>query len=313
MRELFEAIPCIDVVLNSGLVDIPYFSKGFTHLLLSYLRMKIAFVLQDRELLASSFAMHSGMMAMTLTQRGITNTLLSTVGISEAESERYITIAKNLQAKCKSDLVKMYIGIADSIRGLYRNIPLAITASAEAVALARYYQDHTLLRLSMQMRTMACINIGDFRSAFSTVQDFYFSAVDEKVFTELSRAAIYRESATQTGETKCDGRSRFELDNAFIHIFIPRTPTPLSTLPRQGMSILNTLNRPLKAIATYEFLVNFNDHVNASHDEGSYAVAKSMAAPSLCLAYERSGRIEDASETLKLALNYGVQYVSVVP
>ena len=251
---------------------------------------------------------------MSLTQGGITNTLLSTVRISEAESERYLTIAKNLQAKGKSDLVKMYTSIADTLRGIYRNIPLGVTASAEAVSLARFYQDHTQLRFSMQMRIVACINVGNFRSAFSTVQDYYFSALDKNIYREITRATTYRESAIRTGETKCGGRSRFALSSALICIFISCALTTQSTLPRQGMTILNTLNRPLKAIATYELLINsLNSSVDASHNEDFYADVRAMTTPSLCLAYERSGRIEDASETLKLALNYQPAIVGFVP
>ena len=173
------------------------FSAELTTIMLSYLRMRLAFMLQDKGLIGASFALHSGLVTMVsqqLQQGFFSSTALGAFRLSATDSRRYLKLAKDLQVKSQNDTVKLHILICESMSGVYTNLPAAMSCTRTAVPLARYLENHAHLHLIMQMRVVACINFGDFRAAWSMVQAYYFSAIDEQLHTETGRAVTYRTS-----------------------------------------------------------------------------------------------------------------------
>ncbi len=178
IRECYHILRPLQIEVNTGFMKgIPIASPALAFISLGYLRMRLAFFLNDDVLLGVSFAFHSAVMMIA--------------GLPQYAHE-YLEHAERLNKDQKSDYMRAYVLAAENVLGLYSNAEVGKEKGIESVALAKQLQIVTLLRQQMNFSVHAAFNAGAFRSCWRMTRDYYALSLEESNWTHFGRAVYVR-------------------------------------------------------------------------------------------------------------------------
>ena len=183
MRECYHALREVQLTVNlhgrSGKLGLEIASQEISLLSLSYLRMRIAFLLGDDILIGVACASHSVVM---------------TIAGFVTSAYEYIELAERcaFERKHKSDYLRAFIEAGKSLFGIYVNLELALGSGPKAVSISRQLQLTGILREQLMCTGIAAYNAGDFRNAWKHANELYFMSKELQELIQLGRSTYLR-------------------------------------------------------------------------------------------------------------------------